>query len=151
MPSKQQVVSVPATSATHSVPIPPVDTPAKKSGLFGWLFPPDERKQFEKDASQSHNLRRFAAYGGLIVATILYGAGLCAIAVFLGIWPHTEKVTSDMWHIVVAVLIALFTVPTVLVIAILKVSAPTQDSELPATVYEALGKIVEKVVDKLVD
>ena len=54
-----------------------------------------------------------------------------------------------MWHIVVAVLVALFTVPTVLVIAILKVTSPNQSTEMPASVYEALGKMVEKAIDKI--
>jgi hypothetical protein len=53
-----------------------------------------------------------------------------------------------MLHIVVAILIALFTVPTVLVIAILRVTSPAQDSELPTTAHEAIGKMVEKAVDK---
>lgn len=141
------VVALNATSTAISETIPPVQPPLR-SGVFSG---PDERKQFEKDGSQSHNVRRVAAYGGLLVATILYGAGLYAIAVFLGVWPGSVRVTADMWHIVVATLITLFTVPTVLVIAILKVTSPVQESELPATVHEAMGKMVEKAMDKLFD
>jgi len=129
-----------ATSET----IPPVQPPTKSWRLWG----PDERKQFEKDGSQSHNVRRVATYGGLFVAIILYTAGLFVIAVFLGLWPGSVKIASDMLHIVVAILIALFTVPTVLVIAILRVTSPAQDSELPTTAHEAIGKMVEKAVDK---
>jgi hypothetical protein len=136
-----------ATRAAISETIPPVQPPAKSGGVFA----PDERKQFEKDGSQSHNVRRVAAYGGLFVATILYAAGLYAIAIFLGVLPGSERVEADMWHVVVATLITLFTVPTVLVIAILKVTSPSQESELPATVHEAMGKMVEKAMDKLFD
>lgn len=135
------------TSTAISETIPPVQPPLKSRGFFG----PDERKQFEKDGSQSHNVRRVAAYGGLFVSITLYTAGLFVIAVFLGLWPCAVKITSDMWHIVVAILIALFTVPTVLVIAILKVTSPAQDSELPTTAHEAIGKLFEKFVEKILD
>jgi hypothetical protein len=146
------VDSLQRTGPTNSESIPPVNPPSPKRGSSGWWpFAEDERKQFEKDGSQSHNVRRWAAYGGLFVATILYAAGLCVIAIFLGLWPCAMRITSDMWHIVVAILVALFTVPTVLVIAILKVTSPVQDSELPTTVHEAIGKMVEKAVDKFLD
>jgi hypothetical protein len=152
MSGEQPVGSTQSTVTTISESIPPVNPPSQKWWPSGWWpFAEDERKQFEKDGSQSHNVRRWAAYGGLIVAIILYAAGLYAIAFFLGVLPGAVKVTPDMWHIVVAILIALFTVPTVLVIAILKVTSPAQDGELPTTVHEAIGKMVEKAVDKFLD
>lgn len=133
-----------------SQPIPPVVPAKSRSGLFSW-FERDERNQLEKDGAQSHRVRRIAAYGGLIVACVLYLAGLVAIALVLGLLSHLgfERVDADMWHIVVAVLVALFTVPTVLVIAILKVTSPNQSTEMPTSVYEALGKMVEKAIDKI--
>lgn len=136
----------PPTGATQIVP--PVIPPSTR-----WWWPfgreRDERKQIEKDGSQSHNVRRLAAYGGVCFACILYVAGLAAIALFLGLVPGHEKVDPKMWHIVVAVLIALFTVPTVLLIAILKVTSPSPQSDLPVSVHEALGKLIEKFVDKV--
>lgn len=109
----------------------------------------DERKQFEKDGSQNHNVRRIAAYGGVLFVGALYAAGLFTIALFLGLVPGQARVDPGMWHIVVAILVALFTVPTVLLIAILKVTSPSQSAELPPTVHEAIGKMIEKAVDKL--
>lgn len=116
---------------------------------MSWRGAPDERGQLEKDGSQRHNVRRLAAYGGIIFAGILYLAGLLAIAFFLGVLPPHKPATADMWHIVVAVLVALFTVPTVLVIAVLRVTGPQADEGLPVTAHEAMGKMIEKAVDKL--
>ncbi|MDD2917390.1 hypothetical protein [Rhodoferax sp.] len=138
----------PATAPTGAAQIvPPIKAPSKKFWQFGQER--DERKQIEKDGSQSHNVRRLAAYGGVVVSAILYLAGLGVIALFLGLIPGHGRVDPSMWHIVVAVLVALFTVPTVLVIAILKVTSPSHASELPTTAHEALGKMFEKVVDKI--
>ncbi len=127
--------------------VPPIKAPSTSWWPLG--AERDERKQIEKDGSQNHNVRRLAAYGGVAVSALLYLAGLGAIALFLGLIPGHARVDSSMWHIIVAVLVALFTVPTVLVIAILKVTSPSQASELPTTAHEALGKMVEKVVDKI--
>ncbi len=131
--------------ATQIVPTVP---PISKNWKF-WGREKDERNQLEKDGSQSHNIRRIAAYGAIIFAAALYLAGVGAIALFLGLIPSTTAATPEMWHIVVAVLIALFTVPTVLIVAVLRVTSPTQSTELPTTVHEALGKMLEKIVDKV--
>lgn len=149
---------MPATGAPSNSPapsgpaqaIPPVPPAIGRSRWFFW-FERDERNQLEKDGEQSHRVRRIAAYGGLFVASVLYLAGLVAIALVLGLLSSFgfERVDADMWHIVVAVLVALFTVPTVLVIAILKVTSPNQGGEMPASVHEAIGKMVEKVFDKV--
>ena len=143
--------STPANAQTGSAQIvPAISAPPSKSWWQGGNER-DERKQIEKDGSQSHNVRRLAAYGGVVIAAVLYLAGIGAIALFLGLIPSNGRVDSAMWHIVVAVLVALFTVPTVLLIAILKVTSPSQASELPTTAHEALGKMVEKVIDKICD
>lgn len=134
----------PATSQS----VPDIDPP--KTGWFAW-WANDERKQFEKDGSQSHNVRRLAAYGGVAMAAILYFAGIFAIGLFLGLVPGHPPFEAEKWHIVVSVLVALFTVPTVLLIAILKVTSPTQSGELPSTAHEAIGKMFEKIVDKMLD
>ena len=147
MPSDDGLAGMAIPSGSTQI-VPPVSPPAAKWYQFGKKeF--DERNQIEKDGSQSHNVRRLAAYGGVVVVSVLYLAGLGAIALFLGLIPGHAKVDAPMWHIVVTVLIALFTVPTVLLIAILKVTSPSHASELPSTVHEALGKMCEKVVDKI--
>lgn len=141
-------VPVPAPTGATQI-VPPIKAPSTKWWPFGRER--DERKQIEKDGSQSHNVRRLAAYGGVVFAAVLYLAGLGAIALFLGLLPNHERIDASMWHIVVAVLVALFTVPTVLVIAILKVTSPSHASDLPTTAHEALGKMFEKFVDKVCD
>lgn len=140
-------VQPPATGVAQVVP--PVVAPATRWWQF-WQER-DERNQLERDGSQSHNVRRLAAYGGVAFAGLLYLCGLASIALFLGLVPGTPRVDATMWHIVVSVLVALFTVPTVLLIVILKVTSPSQTSDLPTSVHEALGKMVEKVVDKVCD
>lgn len=148
MPVDSGAGGAPITSGATQI-VPPITPPSAKWWQFG--LERDERKQIEKDGSQSHNVRRLAAYGGVGIAAVLYLAGLGAIALFIGLIPGHVRVDSSMWHIVVAVLVALFTVPTVLVIAILKVTSPSHASELPTTAHEALGKMFEKFVDKICD
>ena len=125
--------------------IPDVSAPSGRLGANESA----ELNQFDKDGVQSHGIRGVAAYGGLCFAAVLYLAGLCAVAFFLGIWPCTSMVDEKAWHIVVAVLFVLFSVPTVLVIAVIKMASPSARSELPATVHEAMGRILEKAIDKL--
>jgi len=127
--------------------VPPIKAPSTKWWSTG--LERDERKQIEKDGSQNHNVRRLAAYGGVAVSALLYLAGLGSIALFLGLIPGYKIVDPLMWNIVVAVLVPLFTVPTVLVIAILKVTSSSQTYELPATAHEAIGKMIEKITDKI--
>lgn len=110
----------------------------------------DERDQIEKDGSQSHNIRRIAAYGGLLIVLVLYACGVFAIALFLGLLPPYKAVAPEMWHIVALVLAALFTAPTVLLLAVLR--ATTRRDDGPATsVHEALGQALMKILEKLVD
>lgn len=137
-----------APSAGTAQIVPTVAPPRTK--WWNWSRERDERNQIEKDASQSHNIRRLAAYGGLVFVGVLYVAGLVAIAIFLDLIPGQPcKQQATEWHTVVAVLIPLFTVPTALVIVILKVTSSPQSSELPTTAYEAMGKMIEKIVDKI--
>lgn len=142
-----------SSSATEGATqiVPPVHPIPKKWNFWFFGWEKDERNQLEKDGSQSHNIRRIAAYGAIALAACLYVAGVGAIALFLGLIPSIAAATADMWHIVVAVLIALFTVPTILIVSVLRVTTPAQSTELPTTVHEALGKMLEKIVDKVTD
>lgn len=133
-------------------PIPVVPTP-KPTAWWQWRSAErDERKQLEKDGSQSHNIRRIAAYGGLLLVLALYGCGVVAIALFLGLLPGHDAAKPEYWHIVAIVLAALFTVPTVLLLAVLRAVAISKgDDSLPQSMHEALGQALMKVFDKLVD
>lgn len=132
--------------------IPPVEPP-KVTAWWRFSGPEaDERDQIEKDGSQSHNIRRIAAYGGLVVVLLLYCCGIAAIVLFLGLMPgHADKAAKpETWHLVALVLAALFTVPTVVLLAVLRATT-RRDEGLPASVHEALGQVVMKLVDKVVD
>jgi len=110
-----------------------------------------ERNQIERDASQSHNIRRLAAYGALFVAFLMYVAGLCAVVRIAGLLPAVSPFAPDMWHIATIVVIALFSVPTVLVIAVLRASvkANAQEELTATTLHEWAGKAVVGAVEKL--
>lgn len=98
-------------------PLPPEEVPRSS---------PLEKKESsdtfgEKGRKLDHNLRSIAGYGALVLALMMYAAGLAAIGIFLGLVPAIAPAAkADQWHIVVAVLVALFSVPTFLVIAVLR-------------------------------
>lgn len=99
-------------------------------------------------------MRRVAGYGALIFAGCFYLAGLAAAIHFSGLgcalgWP----LFSGSWHISTSILVALFSVPTVLVLAIFRNTAvPAKDSETDS-MHAALGsklmQILEKTIDRL--
>lgn len=128
-------------------PLPPVQPPATPSA-----FAKAEQDFFQKNLQQSFNIRRLAGYGGLFFCAALYLAGLLAVAIFLGLWPGIPPVDKDRWHIVVAIVVPLFTVPTVLLLAVLRtVTVKPANDEVPASVHEALGQMLSKLFDKLTD
>jgi uncharacterized membrane protein len=129
--------------------IPQPVAPKRKWYQVGWRsIEIDDRNQIERDSSQSHNIRRIVAYGAMTMVLVMYVAGLFAIGYFLGLTPFAKPVSADLWHIVVAVLVALFTVPTVLAISVMRLAA-ARPEEVPKTVHEWLGKVAEKGVEKL--
>ncbi len=125
----------------------------RSNGFWPWgTDEQDERNQLERDGSQSHNIRRVASYGALAVVLGMYGFGVFVIALFLGLVPCFPAVGADKWHIVVTVLAALFTVPTVLLLAVMRSTTATRrDEGLPQSTHEALGQAVSKIFDKIVD
>lgn len=88
--------------------IPPhLDVKAKKEGEL-----------FEDGSKLDHSLRRWSGYGALLLAFVMYVGGLVAIALFIGFLPSIAPAAKgDSWHIIATVLVALFSVPTVLVLA----------------------------------
>jgi hypothetical protein len=109
----------------------------------------EERTFAEKSEQLDLHLRRGAGYGALIAAGILYCVG-----VFLAIkFACTAQAQAPSWHIVIAILIALFTVPTVLALAVLRsVSLMTKDAKadsLHAIIGEKLSTLIDKLIDKL--
>lgn len=121
---------------------PNLDVKAKKEGTL-----------FEDGSRLDHSLRSWSGYGALFLALLMYFCGLVAIALFIGFLPSiAPAVKGDAWHIVVAVLVALFSVPTVLVLAVLRsTSAVKKDAEmdsLHAAVGEKLMAWIEKMTSK---
>jgi hypothetical protein len=133
--------------------MPPLpDPPAQESELLPQEVPPPagELERNEEDAYKMDGklldlrLRRFAGYGALLLAFAMYAAGLLAVALFVGAFQCHERYDADMWHIVTAVLIALFSVPTFLLIAVLR-STSVSKKDLETENFHAM--IGSKIVD----
>jgi hypothetical protein len=129
--------------------LPPVeDSPGTGSGNqeAKKLFGANEAKQ-----TLDVNVRRIAGYGAAILALVLYGCGIYAIAVFMGLTCY-PRAKAEEWHIVVAVLIALFSVPTVLMISVLRGTNGNaqagQDDQLAEAVGQKIIQMAEKWLDK---
>jgi len=110
-----------------------------------------ELSQLERDASQNHNIRRVAAYGALACAAALYAAGLYAVAHIVGLVSEVHRFTPEMWHIATIVVAALFTVPTVLILAVLRATSKAAQPRGHAgeAIHEWLGRTVVDAVEKL--
>lgn len=149
---------LPPTTATSSqppasslppaagVPLPPVVVPQPKP------IDSAETDWYAHGQQLGHRLRRIAGYGGLLLALVMYAAGLCAAALFMGLWPEiVPRATGDMWHIVVPTLVALFSVPTVLLLAVLRnTSNAAKDEELDS-IHAAVGQKVMDLIEKWID
>ncbi|RZI57240.1 MAG: hypothetical protein EOP37_21150 [Rubrivivax sp.] len=102
------------------------------------------------------SLRAWAARGGLAAAAVLYAAGLFSLSVFVGVFDHWPAVSADKWHIVVTAVVALFTVPTMILLTIIRSSAagkPEPDSStrnLHTLIGEKLLNLLEKLADKVI-
>jgi hypothetical protein len=119
----------------------PIDTPARA----------EESAFANPGAKLDHGLRRVAGVFALLFAAVFYIAGLVAALHFAGI---SSNLFDGSWHIVTSVLVALFSVPTVLVLAVFRgTGMAKKDSEmesLHAAVGSRLMSLVEKLLDKAV-
>ena len=107
-----------------------------------------EQNSLEHHAKKLDNgLRKWAGRGALGVAGALYMASLAAIILFLGLCPHYQAVDEEMWHIVAVTLVALFTVPTILLLAVLRSTKPAHEVEASA-VPEWIGEKFVALVEK---
>ncbi|MDR2853091.1 MAG: hypothetical protein LBV61_08600 [Burkholderiaceae bacterium] len=109
-----------------------------------------EQQAFDKSGRQlDRNLRRVAGYGALVVAGILYCVGICLVLQSVG--PTPVNVQAPNWHTVIAAFVALFTVPTVLVLAVLRsTSFATKDAQADS-LHALIGTKLMSLVDKLID
>lgn len=110
-----------------------------------------ESTLLEHGKKLDHRLRWIAGYGALMLAVLLYAAGLGAAALFLGLVAPYPAVKADMWHIVVATLAALFSVPTVLLLSVLRSTTNIRKDADTDTLHVAVGEKVMLLFDKLID
>ncbi|ANH66473.1 hypothetical protein ABE85_00885 [Mitsuaria sp. 7] len=104
-----------------------------------------------------YKIKRASTFGGLSVAGALYLVGVLVILKLMTIWPfdcspvaeisdsfaRIVECTSPMiqgngWHGIAGVMLALFSVPTVLLIAILRMASPKREP-LPDTVFTTVA------------
>ncbi|WP_431286351.1 hypothetical protein [Roseateles chitinivorans] len=102
------------------------------------------------------SLRAWAARGGMATAAVLYAAGLFALGVFVGVFEPWPAVSADKWHIVVTTVVALFSVPTMILLTIIRSSSSVKTEPDAATknfhtlIGEKLLNLLEKLADKVI-
>lgn len=80
----------------------------------------------------------------------MYGSALGVLGAMLGFIETPNKKVNFEWHELATMLVPLFTVPTVLLIGVLRMTSRTQE-EVPKSAQEALGQMFQKIFDKLTD
>nr|WP_297530348.1 hypothetical protein [uncultured Roseateles sp.] len=127
-------------------PVPPIVAPSTD-------LPVSTEVQKFDPTVLDYKIKRAGTFGGLSIAGVLYLVGVLVILKLMGIWPFNctpvTEVTSTLsrvvecthvaigegaWHGIAGVMLALFSVPTVLLIAILR-TASAKREPLPDTVY----------------
>ncbi|HEY1398993.1 hypothetical protein [Roseateles sp.] len=131
-------------------PVPPIVAPsADAPGTI-------ELRKFDPTVLD-YKIKRAGTFGGLSIAGVLYLVGVLVILKLMGIWPFNctpvAEVTSTLsrvvectnaaigegaWHGIAGVMLALFSVPTVLLIAILR-TASSKKEPLPDTVFTTVA------------
>lgn len=133
--------------SAKSEPLPPVDVSSlsEEDALRA-----NEEAAFARQGAQlDRGLRKYAGYGALSVAAVLYVTGVCLAIEFSK--PSPVGIPGPSWHVVAATLAALFTVPTVLLLAVLRsTSRPAKDAEADS-LHAAIGTKVMSLLDKLID
>jgi hypothetical protein len=133
-----------------ATPVPPILAPSTDIPVSM------EFKKFDP-AVLDYKIKRAGTFGGLSIAGVLYLVGVLVILKLMAIWPFNcspvAEVTSTLsrviectgaaigegaWHGIAGVMLALFSVPTVLLIAILRTASPKREP-LPDTVYSTVA------------
>lgn len=95
-------------------------------------------------------VRRYASYGALSVALVLYAFGLFAMLYFFGLLPVCPGRIPTDWHVYVTTVLALFSVPTVLVLAVLRSTGKGAPGGSDEQMHEAIGSRVMNLFDALI-
>ena len=133
--------------------IPPVDVATLPPVDLRELTAPGSSPEviaFEHDGKKmDRNVRRVVAYGAIATTAIMYGVGVWLAITFST--AFTPGNAAQGWHIVAAILVPLFTVPTVLTLAVLRsTSVATKDADADS-LHAAIGTKLMAILDKLVD
>lgn len=87
------------------------------------------------------------------MAALLHVAGVFALGVFIGLFDHWPAAQPDQWHIVVTAVIALFSVPTLILLTVIRSSSPAKQPTDPSTanLHTLVGEKVLNLLEKLAD
>ena len=145
-PIKATLPELPAISALEMTA---AASPVKEAEMV-------EDRFMSKPQKLDLSLRAWAGRGGLAAAAVLYAAGLFSLSVFVGVFDHWPAVSADKWHIVVTTVVALFSVPTMILLTIIRSSSSmktepdTTTKNLHTLIGEKLLNLLEKLADKLI-
>ena len=87
------------------------------------------------------------------MAALLHVAGVFALGVFIGLFDHWPAAQPDQWHIVVTAVIALFSVPTLILLTVIRSSSQAKQPTDPSTdtLHTLVGEKVLNLLEKLAD
>ncbi|WP_431048070.1 hypothetical protein [Roseateles sp. L2-2] len=143
-------------------PVPPIVAPSTDAPVS------TEVQKFDPTVLD-YKIKRAGTFGGLSIACVLYLVGVLVILKLMGIWPFNctpvAEVTSTLsrvvectnvaigegaWHGVAGVMLALFSVPTVLLIAILRTASAKRDP-LPDSVYSTAANKLASALERVLE
>jgi len=131
---------------TDPAELPPIDVNSLPVDAAG----SDEEKAFDRDGQRlDRSLRRAAGIAALWFAAFFYLAGLMAAMHFAGLGGRFKFEGS--WHIVTSVLVALFSVPTVLILAVFRATSAVKKDSDTDSLHAAIGSKVMGLLDKVID
>jgi hypothetical protein len=145
-----------------ATPVPPILAPSADAPVSA------ELKKFDPTVLD-YKIKRAGTFGGLSIAGVLYLVGVLVILKLMAIWPFNctpvAEVTSTLsrvvecanaaigegaWHGIAGVMLALFSVPTVLLIAILR-TASSKKEPLPDSVYSTAANKFASALERMLE
>lgn len=147
------IVSVtPAPIVPSAVPppppapvVPPVEIPVVDSPPVSSVA---EQSSIEGDSRRlDHGLRKWAAWAAIGISLVMY---LVGVKVIFATLKAAGAPVPISWHLAVAALAACFTVPTILLLAVLKSTNTATKDDRTDSLHEALGKGLVGVCEKII-
>ena len=149
-------------STSVACDVPPVRARPKDRPATG------EMKRFDHRILD-YKIKRAGTFGGLGVAGVLYVVGIVVVLKVLAIWPFSCSPVTEMTETLIrivgcatpdrgenlfqgltGVMLALFSVPTILLIAVLRSASPKSDP-LPDSVYAAVSDKLASALERLIN